>query len=201
MYSSGEIAPESAGLPPPIYTGWWPMDPADRGLGASRLPPARRRTVDVPAGTGGRPAGPDCGLATSAHSRGHGAGPRRRPRLLRPRGRQLVGHGLQARRTTPERILEAAAHRHFLLHRNLVRSSLDDITLGVRSPIEHDYLHKVEQAHDLPEGRRQAGRRHTEVDVLYEEFGLIVELMAGAATPGWAGSGTSGGTPAPPLTA
>ncbi len=83
---------------------------------------------------------------------------------------------VQARRTTPERILEAAAHRHFLLHRNLVRSSLDDITLGVRSPIEHDYLHKVERAHDLPEGRRQAGRRHTEVDVLYEEFGLIVEL-------------------------
>ncbi len=46
----------------------------------------------------------------------------------------------------------------------------------MRSPIEQDYLHKVERAHDLPIGRRQVSRRNTEVDVLYVEFGLVVEL-------------------------
>lgn len=81
-----------------------------------------------------------------------------------------------ARRTTPERILRAAEHRHFVRQRELLLSILDDVKLGVRSPLEHDYLHRVERPHNLPEGRRQAGRRRTEVDVLYEEFGLIVEL-------------------------
>ena len=85
-----------------------------------------------------------------------------------------------ARRTTPERILRAAEQRHFLRQRQrqrqLLLKILDDVRVGVRSPLEHDYLHKVERAHDLPEGRRQIGRRRTEVDVLYVDFGLIVEL-------------------------
>jgi very-short-patch-repair endonuclease len=83
---------------------------------------------------------------------------------------------VQARRTTPQRILRAAESRHFMGRRRLLRSILDDVRVGVRSPIEHDYLHKVERAHNLPQGRRQSGRRNTEVDVLYEEYRLIVEL-------------------------
>jgi hypothetical protein len=81
-----------------------------------------------------------------------------------------------ARKTTPERILRAAGHRRLLRQRALLRDILDDVRIGVRSPIEHDYLHKVERPHGLPAGRRQAGRRRTEVDVLYEDFGVIVEL-------------------------
>lgn len=81
-----------------------------------------------------------------------------------------------ARKTTPERIQRAADHRRFLRQRSLLNDILTDVRAGVRSPLERDYLHKVERAHDLPEGRRQAGRRRTEVDVLYEEFALIVEL-------------------------
>lgn len=77
-----------------------------------------------------------------------------------------------ARKTTPERILRAADHRRLLRRRAL----LDDVRVGVRSPLEHDYLHEVERPHDLPEGRRQVGRRGTEVDVLYVDFGLVVEL-------------------------
>lgn len=83
---------------------------------------------------------------------------------------------VQARRTTPERILRAAEQRYFLSRRPLLHSVLDDVGAGVRSPIEWDYLHNVERAHGLPEGRRQARRRNTEVDVLYEEYQLIVEL-------------------------
>jgi very-short-patch-repair endonuclease len=87
-----------------------------------------------------------------------------------------VTMAVQARRTTPQRILRAAESRHFMGRRRLLRSILDDVRVGVRSPIEHDYLHKVERAHNLPQGRRQSGRRNTEVDVLYEEYRLIVEL-------------------------
>jgi very-short-patch-repair endonuclease len=83
---------------------------------------------------------------------------------------------VQSRRTTPQRLLRASQHRHFFSRRPLLHATLDDVRAGVRSPIEQDYLHKVERAHDLPIGRRQVGRRHTEVDVLYDEFGLIVEL-------------------------
>jgi very-short-patch-repair endonuclease len=87
-----------------------------------------------------------------------------------------VTSAVQARRTTPQRLLRAAQHRHFLARRTLLHEILDDVRDGARSPIEHDYLHKVERAHELPVGRRQVRRRNTEVDVLYDEFGLIVEL-------------------------
>jgi very-short-patch-repair endonuclease len=83
---------------------------------------------------------------------------------------------VQARKTTPERILRAARGRHFLRHRGLVEDVLVDVRAGVRSPIELDYLRDVERAHGLPVGRRQVGRRNTEVDVYYEDYGLMVEL-------------------------
>lgn len=83
---------------------------------------------------------------------------------------------VQSRHTTPQRVLRAAEARHFLAKRALVRSVLEDVAAGTRSPIEVDYLNLVERAHGLPVGRRQASRRGTEVDVLYEDYGLLVEL-------------------------
>lgn len=83
---------------------------------------------------------------------------------------------VQSRRTTPQRVLRAAEDRHFLPPRELVRKVLADTLAGARSPIELDYLNLVERAHGIPTGRRQASHRGTEVDVLYEEFGLVVEL-------------------------
>lgn len=47
---------------------------------------------------------------------------------------------------------------------------------GVRSPLELDYLRLVERAHGLPHGTGQVRRRRTEVEVVYEEYGLVVEL-------------------------
>ena len=83
---------------------------------------------------------------------------------------------VSGRLTTPERLLRAVDHRRSVRSRALLHRILDDVRAGVRSPLEHDYLHLVERAHDLPEGRRQRGRRGTEVDVLYEDYGVIVEL-------------------------
>lgn len=83
---------------------------------------------------------------------------------------------VNSRRTTPQRILRVAQDRHFLRQRALLASVLEDVAAGARSPLELDYLNLVERAHGLPVGRRQASRRRTEVDVLYEEFGLLVEL-------------------------
>ncbi len=87
-----------------------------------------------------------------------------------------IATAVSARLTTPQRILRAADHRGRLRSRALLHQILDDVRAGVRSPLERDYLVKVERAHQLPEGRRQVGRRGTEVDVLYEYYGLIVEL-------------------------
>ena len=83
---------------------------------------------------------------------------------------------VQTRRTTPQRILRAAEARSRLRNRALVNSLLPDVRSGVRSPLELDYLRDVERAHSLPIGRRQQSRRGTEVDVWYDEYGLLVEL-------------------------
>ena len=83
---------------------------------------------------------------------------------------------VQSRRATPRRILQAAEERHFLARRALIVRVLDDVAAGARSPLEIDYLNLVERAHGLPAGTRQMRRRGTEVDVLYEEFALVVEL-------------------------
>ena len=87
-----------------------------------------------------------------------------------------VTMAVQARRTTPQRIQRAAEARHFLRNRALLASLLPDIRGGVRSPLELDYLRKVERPHALPIGKRQQSRRRTEVDVWYEDYGLLVEL-------------------------
>ena len=83
---------------------------------------------------------------------------------------------VQSRRTTPKSLLRAAEDRHFLPARAVVLKILADTAAGARSPLELDYLNLVERAHGLPEGTRQKSRRGTEVDVLYREYALIVEL-------------------------
>jgi hypothetical protein len=83
---------------------------------------------------------------------------------------------VQARKTTPQRIMRAARGRHFIRQRGVLEDVLVDVDAGVRSPIELDYLRDVERAHGLPVGRRQVGRRNTEVDVYYQDCGLLVEL-------------------------
>ena len=92
---------------------------------------------------------------------------------------QSVVHWLttavQTRRTTPQRILKAASSRRFLRHRRLLETLALDVAAGARSPLELDFLRLVERPHGLPVGHRQASRG-TEVDPLYKEYRLLVEL-------------------------
>lgn len=87
----------------------------------------------------------------------------------------LLADVVSGRRTTPARLLSALEERPRLHHRRLLREILGDVGDGVHSVLERAYRRDVEVAHGLPAGRRQvwlAGRS----DVLYEEFGVVVEL-------------------------
>ena len=66
-------------------------------------------------------------------------------------------------------------------------AALDDVRRGVQSPLELRYLRLVERAHRLPRGARQVRHQrrggHIYDDVLYGDFGLVVELDGRAAHP------------------
>lgn len=84
-----------------------------------------------------------------------------------------------ARRTTASRLLLRLAARHRVAGRSWLEQALTDIDRGTCSVLEHEYLARVERAHGLPEGRRQA-RDLTSQGVVYRDVeydvGLVVEL-------------------------
>jgi len=95
-----------------------------------------------------------------------------------------VGRGL----TTEERIRGALGQRARVRFRTEIAEVLSDEWAGVNSPLEYRYVKWVELPHCLPRGKRQAaasraGRREYR-DVLYDGYGLIVELDGRAAHPG-----------------
>lgn len=85
-----------------------------------------------------------------------------------------------SRRSTAVRLLETLASRPRHVRRGWLRSVLDDVVAGTCSVLEHGYLTRVERAHGLPTGRRQASHRHGTRrafrDVRYDGQVLIVEL-------------------------
>lgn len=85
-----------------------------------------------------------------------------------------------SRRTTAARLLTAAGERARLPRRAWIEDVLSDVAAGSCSVLEHGYVVRVERAHGLPEGRRQASHRHEGRsmfrDVAYEELGVVVEL-------------------------
>ncbi len=89
-----------------------------------------------------------------------------------------VTAAVQRRLTTPAALATAMRRRKRIPHRTLVLRLLADVASGVHSPLEHRYLYDVERAHGLARGQRQ--RQHPSrkefVDVLYDEFNLVVEL-------------------------
>lgn len=80
-----------------------------------------------------------------------------------------------------------------LRRRPLVGQVLDDLTAGTDSVLEHGYLTRVERAHGLPVGTRQAlrvttgGRQYRDVD--YEAYGLVVELDGRLGHDSWGDQG------------
>lgn len=89
----------------------------------------------------------------------------------------LLTLAVGTRRTSAARLRLALRARTRHSRRGLLEELLGDVAAGVRSPLEQRYLDDVERAHRLPTGRRQqrAGRPYLR-DVVYEAYGLVVEL-------------------------
>ena len=93
---------------------------------------------------------------------------------------------VNSRRTTPQRILRAAQVRHFLRQRALISAVLDDVAAGRPQPARGRLPTTGGAGSRTPDRRRQASRRGTEVDVLYEDSGCWSSSTAGWVTPAWA---------------
>ena len=100
----------------------------------------------------------------------------------------LVLRVIQRRLTTAARIRDAliAEGRH--PWRRLINDVITEASEGVASPLERAYLQKVERAHALPTGRRNApefvpgvGRLYR--DVRYPQWHVVVELDGREAHP------------------
>ncbi len=93
-------------------------------------------------------------------------------------GVNWVTVAVQRRLTTTKRLRRALVARERHPHRRVLLGLLEEVAQGAQSPLELTYLRDVERAHDLPRGVRQAvsADRSAVRDVLYEEYGVVVEL-------------------------
>ena len=93
----------------------------------------------------------------------------------------------QRRLTTPDRIIATLAARSRARWRRDVADAIPDIRAGVHSPLELRYARDVERRHGLPRGDRQIpvtrGVTRQYIDVLYADFGVVVELDGVLAHP------------------
>jgi hypothetical protein len=90
-----------------------------------------------------------------------------------------LADALRSRRTTAERLEQALKDRSRIGRRGFLEAVVADLRDGTCSVLEHAFLTDVEQAHGLPAAQRQvrASSRGTIYrDVLYEAFGVVVEL-------------------------
>lgn len=91
------------------------------------------------------------------------------------------------RLTTPGRLSTAAEQRERMRWRAELTEMLAADAAGAHSVLEYRYLRDVERPHGLPRGTRQAlvrrGSRTEYRDVLYDGYGLIVELDGRLAHP------------------
>ncbi len=88
----------------------------------------------------------------------------------------IVTRAVQTRRTTPERLLRRLRSRARHPHRRLLLMLLADVAAGAESPLELDFLHQVELAHQLPVGERQQPTSATWQDIKYKQYATVVEL-------------------------
>lgn len=99
-----------------------------------------------------------------------------------------VATALGRRLTTQERLNAAFVQRARLRWRDDLGRVLGPDLTGVHSALEYRYVRDVERPHALPKGKRQAisvsRNRRAYRDVLYEDFGLIVELDGNVAHSG-----------------
>lgn len=98
-----------------------------------------------------------------------------------------LARGCGQRQTTAPRLRAALDCRKRVRWRTELTTALSDISDGCHSVLELRYLRRVERAHGLPVGHRQAraevaGRRRYD-DVRYDQWQVIVELDGRAAHP------------------
>jgi hypothetical protein len=88
---------------------------------------------------------------------------------------------------TPTRLREAMGERGKMRWRAEISVGLDEVSSGVHSWLERRYLRDVERPHGLPPAVRQAkhrrGQRAGYSDIVYEEYGVVVETDGQAAHP------------------
>ena len=93
-------------------------------------------------------------------------------------GRRLV---------TPAQLHDAVGCRAKMRWRSEVLVAVEEISDGVLSNLERGYLRNVERPHGLPAPKRQyrtrQGGRSAYLDILYEDFGVAVELDGLASHP------------------
>jgi len=100
---------------------------------------------------------------------------------------EWVSRALGRRLTTQDQLRRAAALRSQLRWRAAITSVLNPDLSGINSALEFRYVHDVERPHRLPRSKRQVPARldgrSAYRDVLYDEYGLIVELDGKVAHP------------------
>lgn len=88
----------------------------------------------------------------------------------------LISDAVRLRTTTLIRIAEAVSQRTRVRGRRRFGVLLADLG-GIESTLEYAYRRDVERAHGLPTGKRNVSvSRGTRTDVVYEEYGVLVEL-------------------------
>lgn len=88
----------------------------------------------------------------------------------------LLSDTLRLRLATIESLLSELDGRQRVRQRSLFVTLLGDLE-GIESVLEYEYRRDVERAHGLPTGARQVSvSSGTRTDVLYEEYGVLVEL-------------------------
>lgn len=87
--------------------------------------------------------------------------------------------GCQRRRTTPDRLLAEIATRSRVRWRRDAKAVLADVSDGAETPLELEYLRRVERPHGLPkarQGHRHVGLRTQWIDADYVDFRTRAEL-------------------------
>lgn len=99
----------------------------------------------------------------------------------------FVARACQRGLTTPFLLADSLQLRARARWRSELRQALLDVADGVRSVLEHRYLHNVERAHGLPRPDRQAeADRHPGRifrDIHYRRYRVAVELDGTASHP------------------
>lgn len=88
----------------------------------------------------------------------------------------VMADAIQSRKVSARRVRLAIEGRRRVARREMLTAVLRDVEDGTGSVLEHGYLVKVERPHGLPRGIRQARSGVLFRDVLYAEFGQVVEL-------------------------